>query len=387
MPDELHETFNDDHGTLRVGDVRVRVGDSLHVEGESQVRHVSAVFGRPPNAHAACRGSGSFPLGPVRWRLLPPGSTPWVTPVASVAPATARAAAPSTAGVVPRPLSCGLFAAAAGWRPAGELHIVGFDSAWTAGRTGALTAIRAADDGLAVAAAPAPCTFDRARDLIAGLRARGPVLLAIDQPLVVPNATGSRPVDRVAGSLISRRRGGVQPANTSKAAMFGPGAPIWRFLGEALPTSIDPRVRPDAPGSLWALEVFPALASVGLFPEVQAAQLLKYNPVVRRMFSPGDWLGLTRVLATIAGDLRIPALVAWARRLELAAPTKALQDEIDAVLCALVGLLIQFSPATIASVGDALAGYIVTPCPPALRPELRAAAARVGVLCTFAAAL
>mgnify|MGYP000420347214 CR=1 FL=1 len=273
-----------------------RILPNLDIEGESKIRHVTSVFGRPPNAHAACRGSGSFPLGPVRWRLLPPGSTPWVTPVRPVVSATARVAAPSTAGTVPRPLRCSLFAAAAGWRPAGELHVVGFDSAWTAGRTGALTAIRADGDGLTVAAAPAPCTFDRARDLIAGLRARGPVLLAIDQPLVVPNPTGSRPVDRVAGSLISRRRGGVQPANTSKAAMFGPDAPIWKFLREAAPTSIDPCVRPDAPGSLWALEVFPALASVGLFPEVQAAHLLKYNPVVRRMFSPGDWLGLTRAL-------------------------------------------------------------------------------------------
>jgi predicted RNase H-like nuclease len=104
---------------------------------------------------------------------------------------------------------------------------------------------------------------------------------------------------------------------------------------------------------------------------------------VRRTFRTGDWVGLARVLAAIAADLGIPTLAAWARRVELAAPTKALQDEVDAVLCVLIGLLIEFSPASTCTVGDAVAGYIVTPCPPALRPELQAAAARVGAPCTF----
>ena len=300
------------------------------------------------------------------------------------APQPAKASAPK--GPPPAPasptLTCDLFKYAASWRPAGPVHIVGFDSAWTLTNTGALAVVRATSEGLALTVPPAPCTFDRARDLIAELRATGPVVIAIDQPLVVPNASSLRPVDRVAGSPIGKRGGGVQPANTSRADMFGAGAPIWKFLREVAPTSIDPRVRPSGPGDVWVLEVFPALASVGLFPQVQSGKLLKYNPVQRKTFRPGDWAALTRVLAGIADDLGIPALAAWAERLESAKPTKRLQDELDAVLCVLIGLLIQFAPANTCIVGDALTGYIVTPCPPTLAPELQAAAARAGVAYT-----
>ena len=53
--------------------------------------------------------------------------------------------------------------------------------------------------------------------------------VALDQPTIVPNTTGSRPVDRVAGSLIGFIGGGIQPANRSRVGMFDEGAPIWRF--------------------------------------------------------------------------------------------------------------------------------------------------------------
>jgi hypothetical protein len=56
------------------------------------------------------------------------------------------------------------------------------------------------------------------------------VVVALDQPTIVPNVSGSRPVDKVAGSLVSWIGGGVQPANRSKAGMFDDAAPIWRFL-------------------------------------------------------------------------------------------------------------------------------------------------------------
>jgi predicted RNase H-like nuclease len=41
----------------------------------------------------------------------------------------------------------------------------------------------------------------------------GVTLIALDQPALVPNLTGMRPVERVAARLISRLGGGVQPSN------------------------------------------------------------------------------------------------------------------------------------------------------------------------------
>ena len=55
-------------------------------------------------------------------------------------------------------------------------------------------------------------------------------IILLDQPTIVKNLTGQRPVENIVGSAISRRRGGMQPANTSKENMFGKDAPIWPFL-------------------------------------------------------------------------------------------------------------------------------------------------------------
>ena len=54
-------------------------------------------------------------------------------------------------------------------------------------------------------------------------------LIAVDQPTIVPNETGCRPVDRVAASVISFIGGGVQPANRSRRGIFDDDAPFWRF--------------------------------------------------------------------------------------------------------------------------------------------------------------
>ena len=55
-------------------------------------------------------------------------------------------------------------------------------------------------------------------------------VVLLDQPTIVKNATGQRPVENLVGSPVSLRYGGMQPANTGKAEMFGPGAPVWPFL-------------------------------------------------------------------------------------------------------------------------------------------------------------
>ena len=56
------------------------------------------------------------------------------------------------------------------------------------------------------------------------------VLVAIDQPIIVCNQSGTRPVDRVAGSLMSKLHGATQPANRNKATMFGNDAPVRKSI-------------------------------------------------------------------------------------------------------------------------------------------------------------
>ena len=54
--------------------------------------------------------------------------------------------------------------------------------------------------------------------------------MLLDQPTIVTNAAGQRPVENIVGSPVSLRYGGMQPANTAKEEMFGTEAPMWPFL-------------------------------------------------------------------------------------------------------------------------------------------------------------
>jgi predicted RNase H-like nuclease len=82
---------------------------------------------------------------------------------------------------------------------------VGFDSAWTDKPTapGATCSITYEDRRFTRFETPRLASFAEALAFIRSVHGTGPTLVAIDQPTVVPNATGMRPVDRVAASLVS----------------------------------------------------------------------------------------------------------------------------------------------------------------------------------------
>lgn len=103
------------------------------------------------------------------------------------------------------------------------------------------------------------------------------------------NDTGCRPVDRVAGSLISWLGGGVQPANRSKKEMFGDEAPIWRFK-QRLGAIEDPQQACSSEAGVFLLEVFPALA-IPSFADAFCTCLGApgYNPARRKTFKQSHW--------------------------------------------------------------------------------------------------
>ena len=55
-------------------------------------------------------------------------------------------------------------------------------------------------------------------------------IVLLDQPTIVKNAAGQRPVENIVGSPVGLRYGGMQPANTARKEMFGKEAPVWPFL-------------------------------------------------------------------------------------------------------------------------------------------------------------
>jgi predicted RNase H-like nuclease len=262
----------------------------------------------------------------------------------------------------------------------GATVYTGFDSAWTAGHRGALASV-AVGRGVPCFHPPVAVSFDEARALIEAHGAGASRhLIAIDQPLIVPNPVGSRPCEAAVRPAICRLRGAVQPANRGRSEMFGDDAPIWPFLA-SLDACIDPSAIARATGGRFAFEVYPALAAAGLFPELWSRRrLYKYNPSRRRTFTLADWRQLCGALARRSDEVGVTDADAWCRRqADVARPRKADQDALDAVFCVLIALLVARAPSDCLLVGDLERGYIVTPAVAALRDAVSRAAAGRGV--------
>jgi predicted RNase H-like nuclease len=266
-------------------------------------------------------------------------------------------------------------------KPQSSTVIFGFDSAWTDApkAPGAICAVAFDDQGQVQFHEPRLVSFAGARTFIDALRKDFAVsLVALDQPTVVPNISGSRPVDKVAASLISFIGGGVQPANRSKIGMFCDDAPIWSFLSD-LDATEDPVQARTAPAGHFLIEVFPALA-LPAFEDGFAERLRapKYNPKNVKKFRIDDWKAVTRVTQLNGERLGVSGLADWARHMhDVARPRKSDQDKLDAVICALIGLTWRADHAARSiMLGDVKNGYMITPISESTRPRLEQAAIR-----------
>lgn len=268
--------------------------------------------------------------------------------------------------------------------PQSSTVIFGFDSAWTDApkAPGAICAVAFDERGRVQFHEPRLVSFTEAHRFIDGLRKDFFVsLVALDQPAVVPNAAGSRPVDKVAASLVSFVGGGVQPANRSKIGMFCDASPIWSFIS-GLDATEDPIQARTASAGHFLIEVFPALALPALddgFSQRLCAP--KYNPQNRKKFRLEDWQAVARVVERSAERFNVPGLAEWAHQMRNAAqPRKSDQDKLDAAICALIGLYWRAGPtAHSALLGDVVHGYMVTLISDATWPRLQQAAIRRGV--------
>jgi len=84
--------------------------------------------------------------------------------------------------------------------------------------------------------------------------------MLLDQPTIVNNAAGQRPVENIVGSPVSRRYGGMQPANIAKEEMFGKETPVWPFL----PRFGGPADPLEPVEGTRVFETYPVLAMIAL---------------------------------------------------------------------------------------------------------------------------
>jgi predicted RNase H-like nuclease len=142
--------------------------------------------------------------------------------------------------------------------------LVGFDSAWTPTNSGALVGALHFDDGTFHGlGTPQIVDYRAAEDVILKWQTEQvptATVVLLDQPTIVTNTAGQRPVENIVGSPIGLRYGGMQPANTGKAEMFGEGAPVWPFLAR-FGGPADP-LKPVADTRVF--ETYPVLAMIAL---------------------------------------------------------------------------------------------------------------------------
>jgi predicted RNase H-like nuclease len=196
-------------------------------------------------------------------------------------------------------------------------------------------------------------------------------IVLLDQPTIVENATGQRPVESIVGSVVGRRYGGMQPANTSRKEMFGEMAPIWPFLsrfgGAADPLKQFAHTR--------VFETYPVLAMIALLwtlPDSRpAGRLPKYNPK-NKTFSKADWQHVCGRASSAFCERGLVEIVRWiddaARK---TSPRKSDQDGLDACLCLLVALYLAELKDCL-MVGNLRTGYVVVPYDAGLHEELGA---------------
>lgn len=259
--------------------------------------------------------------------------------------------------------------------------LVGFDSAWTPTNSGALVGALRADDGtFQELGSPQVVNYRQAECTILewqSQHAPATTIVLLDQPTIVKNAEGQRPVENLVGSPVGLRYGGMQPANTAKKEMFGEDAPVYRFLtrfgGPADPLAATAGTR--------IFETYPVLVMIALgwtlTDSRPAGRLPKYNPG-RRTFSNSDWRHVCQLARVAVSARGLPGLVRWLDAAAVnTAPRKSDQDGLDACICLLAALYLAELKDCL-MVGDLYTGYIVVPYGESLREELELRCKKTG---------
>lgn len=243
------------------------------------------------------------------------------------------------------------------------MRFVGVDLAWGPRKPSGVCVV---SDGRVLDTA----LLHRDDELLAWLEphAGGPCVVAFDAPLVITNATGARPCERRMNRCFARFQAGCHPTN------LGLVTPRAAGLAAALDLSTDPWFAPRR-RVRRAVEVYPHAALVVLaglertlkykarhgrtIPSRHAefARLADIVEALRRADPPLD-------VATAARWADLRSIVTTAT---IGAALDRASDEIDAIVCAYVALLLwTHGRARTRVVGDAATGAIVTPVTPDL---------------------
>jgi len=234
-----------------------------------------------------------------------------------------------------------------------ETLIIGIDLAWGDKKPDGVCFLQTHQSGARVLGFEYPHGDD---DLINCLRSTldgsEEAFITIDAPIVCPNRTGTRPVDRLTHRMFHREHAACHPANSTKCPRPARILRKLQFLG----------VKPGwelKRGLRTAAEVYPHPAMVRLFKLSRIVKYKKGRVANRRK----EFRRLQNLMRKCMRE-EFPFLVldAESKKLLRESWTKSVEDRTDALFCALIGLWHWYFRGRRSQViGDLKTGFILLP--------------------------
>ena len=187
-------------------------------------------------------------------------------------------------------------------------------------------------------------------------------MIAVDAPLIIPNATGTRLCDRLTHKYFGRYHAGCYPANlgrpfAERTVRFGKNLESRGF-------NHAPSLEPQKIGR-YQIEVFPHPAMIHLF---QLSRILKYkkgNLAEKKAELQKLQHYIQTVLPNLTPALDLTDFALLTLPLSLTGTQlKAIEDQLDSLICAYIGAYWWYWGTEKNWVlGDRETGYIVVPSP------------------------
>ena len=192
-----------------------------------------------------------------------------------------------------------------------------------------------------------------------------PAIIAVDAPTLIPNATGTRLPDKLTHKYFGKYHAGCYPANLSLP--FAQRTVSFGLQLEARGFAHAPIIEPQQLGR-YQIEVFPHPAIVHLF---DLNRILKYKKgrLLERQFQLEKLRNLIiENLPTRQPSLNLSPLSEYLKNLFFAeiprtgAALKAVEDQLDRLICAYVGAHWWYwGKERNLVLGEQATGYIVVP--------------------------
>lgn len=241
------------------------------------------------------------------------------------------------------------------------MKFLGIDLGWSSGASG-LCCLELVESQLHIIALETRTDLDDIWQwLERHIDPQEPGLVAVDAPTLIPNATGSRLCDRLAHKHFGRYHAGAYPANQNlpfaeRTVGFGQ-ALLQRGFRHA------PTITPQEPGR-HQIELFPHPATIHLFGLPQILKYKKGRLRDRKLALAQLHHHITAVLPTLTPNLNLPLPLPTDYADLTGKQLKAIEDQLDSVLCAYVGAhWWWWGTAQNWVLGDEQTGYIVVPAP------------------------